>query len=154
MTLFLVLVIILGSVISIIKDEDPNEMHFSFEPQSEVECSNVIVAQSEFGLGCFAKRDFKEGEIIERGVMMPLPGVDGNEYDHLFTWSNDKKLFASGSGCLPFYNHSDDPNIAKVGDLQSNRMKIVALRDIVKGEELRNRYMSRPWRTCFKNLQD
>ena len=81
MTLFLVLVIILGSVISIIKDEDPNEMHFSFEPQSEVECSNVIVAQSEFGLGCFAKRDFKEGEIIERGVMMPLPGVDGNEYD-------------------------------------------------------------------------
>ena len=117
---------------------------------TEVDCSKVDVRECEFGLGCFANRNIKKNEVVERGVMMPLPNVDGNEHDHLFTWSENRKLWACGSGCLPFYNHSNEPNIAKVGNLQTNRMEIIALRDIAKGEEMRNRYMSSTWRACFQ----
>ena len=84
--------------------------------------------------------------------MSILNNVDGNENDHLFTWSDDKTTWACGSGCLPYYNHSNEPNIKKVGDLVNNTMKIVALRDINKDEELRNRYMSAKWRKCFKGI--
>jgi hypothetical protein len=119
---------------------------------TEIDCSKVDVRECEFGLGCFANRNIRSGEVIEIGVMMPMPGVDGNKYEHLFSWSDNKELFASGSGCLPFYNHSDEPNIVKIGDLKANRMKIVALRDIQEGEELRNRYISKAWRGCFQTF--
>jgi hypothetical protein len=108
------------------------------------------VKESEFGLGCFANRDIAKDEVVETGVMTPMPGVDGNEHERMFTWSDDRKLFAVGSGCLPFYNHSNEPNIVKVGNLKTNRMEVIALRDIAKGEEMRNRYMSSTWRACFQ----
>jgi len=122
-----------------------------FNRETEIDCSKVDVRECEFGLGCFANRNIKKDEVIEIGLMTPMEGVDGNEYEHMFTWSEDRKLWAVGSGCLPFYNHSDTPNIVKIGHLDTNRMEIVALRDIQAGEELRNRYMSASWRACFKN---
>jgi hypothetical protein len=143
--LFLFFLISLTALI-FIKEEKPEGR----KAETQVECSKVDVKESEFGLGCFANCDIKKDEVVEKGVMLPLPGVDGNEYEHLFTWSEDRKLWASGSGCLPFYNHSNEPNIAKIGDLKANRLKVVALRDIAKGEELRNRYMSSTWRACFQ----
>ena len=119
---------------------------------TEVDCSKVDVRECEFGLGCFANRDIKKNEVVERGVMTPMKGVDGNIHERMFSWSDDKKLFAVGSGCLPFYNHSEEPNIIKIGDLENNRMKVVALQDIKKGEEMRNRYISKAWRGCFQNF--
>lgn len=116
-----------------------------------IDCSNVRVGQSQHGYGCFARKPFKAGDVIERGLMYRLVNVDGNENPHLFTWSDDRKTWASGSGCLPYYNHSFNPNIKKVGDLKHDTMTIVALRDIAKGEELCNFYMSSPWRKCFKD---
>jgi hypothetical protein len=122
------------------------------EDASRVVCADIEVRESPFGLGCFAKRDFKKGEIIEKGIMTPMEGVDGNVHSHMFSWSDDKKLFAVGSGCLPFYNHSDEPNIIKIGDLTHNTMVIETLRDVSKGEELRNRYISKAWRGCFQSF--
>jgi SET domain-containing protein len=84
--------------------------------------------------------------------MAKLVNVDGHENPHLHTWSDDKKTWAIGSGCFSYYNHSDEPNIKKVGDLKNDTMKIIALRDIKKGEELRNSYMSKSWRKCFKDF--
>ena len=119
-----------------------------------VDCDKVRVDYGKYGFGVFARQNFKEGDIIETGIMMRLTNVDGNINSHLFTWSDDRKVFAAGSGCLPFYNHSYTPNVAKVGDLANDRMKIVALRDITMGEELFNRYMSALWRTCFSEFDN
>tara|TARA_Y100000590_G_scaffold460901_1_gene621300 strand:+ start:963 stop:1334 length:372 start_codon:yes stop_codon:yes gene_type:complete len=119
-----------------------------------IDCQKVYVEKSIYGLGVFAESDFKEGEVIETGVMYRLNNVDGNENPHLFTWSDDKKTWAGGSGCLPFYNHSENPNVKKVGDLPNDKMKIVALRNIQKDEELTSKYFSKEWRTCFKDLKD
>lgn len=114
-------------------------------------CCNVYIDVSKHGLGVFALFDFKKDEIIEYGIMYRLKNVDGNENPHLFTWSDDRTVWAGASGCIPFYNHSDNPNIKKVGDLINDTMKIIALRDISKGEELCNTYFSSKWRTCFKD---
>jgi hypothetical protein len=119
-----------------------------------VNCSLIEVKESEFGYGCFARENFEKGQIIERCLMTPLVGLqNGEDFPHLHTWSDDRKLWALASGCLHFYNHSDDPNVKKVGNLKENTLYVIALRDIEKGEELRSRYMSAKWRKCFQDLQ-
>lgn len=114
-----------------------------------VDCSKVYVDKSEYGLGVFAKQDLHKDELVEIGIVYRLKDVDGNINPNLFTWSNDRQTWAAASGCLPFYNHSFEPNIKKVGNLEKDTLNIVALRDIKAGEELRNCYMSSTWRSCF-----
>ena len=43
----------------------------------------------------------------------------GHYNEHLFTWSDDRKTWAIGSGNLMFYNHCDkeNANILKKGNL-------------------------------------
>tara|TARA_B110000046_G_C12975479_1_gene390917 strand:+ start:915 stop:1280 length:366 start_codon:yes stop_codon:yes gene_type:complete len=117
-----------------------------------IDCSKVYIDKCNLGLGVFVKEDIKEGELIEKGILEIVNGVDGNINPHLFTWSSDKKIWASGSGCLPYYNHSDNPNIVKKSDLINNSMEIFALKDIYKGTELRNTYFSKKWRKCFQDF--
>ena len=120
----------------------------------KVNCSIVFVDNSQYGFGVFAKQDLLKGEIIETGLMMRMFNTDGNENPHLFTWSDDRKVWASGSGCLPFYNHTfNEPNMKKVGDLVNDTMLVVALRDIKAGEELVSKYYSASWRKCFSDLK-
>lgn len=117
-----------------------------------VDISKVYIDNCEFGFGVFAKKNIKEGDVIENGLMTILKNCDGNENPSLYTWSDDRKTWAYGSGLLPYYNHSEKPNIKKVGNLLNNTIKVVALRDIMEGEELRNTYMSKKWRRCFQDF--
>jgi hypothetical protein len=120
-----------------------------------IDCSKVRIDKCEYGLGVFADVDIIKGEIIEVGIVYVLTDVDGDKEgnEHLHTWSDDRTKWAAPSGCIPWYNHSDNPNIKKVGDLKNNTLNIVALRDIKKGEELRNKYFSAKWRKCFRKLK-
>lgn len=86
--------------------------------------------------------------------MYRLVNVDGNENLHVFTWSDDRKTWAGGSGCLPYYNHtSEEPNMKKICDLLNDTMVVIALRDINKDEELVSQYYSSSWRKCFSDLK-
>ena len=104
------------------------------------------------GYGVFAKQDIKKDEVVEIGIMTRLKNVDGNENPHLFTWSDDRKVWAMGSGHLPFYNYSDTPNCRKKGDLPIDVLTVYANCDIKKGTELTTKYYSKPWRKCFRNF--
>lgn len=118
-----------------------------------VNCSKVYVDKSIHGNGVFSKVNLKKGEIIETGLMIRLVNVDGNENPHLFTWSDDRQTWAMGSGCLPFYNHTNNnPNMKKCGDLINDTMVVVALCDIKAGKELVSTYYSASWRKCFADL--
>lgn len=104
----------------------------------------------ECGLCVRAAQNLKKDEIVEVGVMYRLVGVDANNDPRLFTWSDDRTVWAGASGCITFYNHStNNPNVRKIGDLVNDRMMVVALRDIEVGEELRNTYHSAKWRKVF-----
>ena len=117
-----------------------------------IDCSKVYIDKSIYGLGVFCNKDLEINEVIEIGLMTILNNIDGNENPHLFTWSNDKKVWATGSGLLPFYNHNDISNIKKVGDLKLNTMKVIAIKPIKKGTELVSSYYSKSWRKCFQNF--
>ena len=126
------------------------------EEMGLVNCSKVYVSDTgKYGYGVYARNFIKKGEIIETGLMNIIRGVDGNINTHLFTWSDDRSIWASGSGCLPFYNHAiGESNIKKIGDLKNNIMTIIALKDIEANEELVSKYYSANWRKCFSDLSD
>ena len=121
--------------------------------ENKVDCSNVYVKEKPgMGDGAYAKRDIKMGELVEKGIVR-IVDLDGNKNQYVFTWSEDRTVWAIGSGCATFYNTSrDNPNTKMVRFFDECRFEIYALRDIKKDEELTHRYRSIDWRTCFKDL--
>ena len=71
----------------------------------QVRCSAVIVRSSTFGDGAFAARDINQGECFEWGLVRRLPpGFDGNKNEYIFTWSEDRTVWAMTSGTATFLN--------------------------------------------------
>ncbi len=115
-----------------------------FEPSDAVE---VKPAQGK-GLGVFARRPVRKGEVIER---VPLLVMGAEEYAggvdesllarYVFHWGEGQIALALGYGSL--YNHSYRPN-AKYEDEQPQAKRFVALRDIRAGEEVTVNYNGSP----------
>ena len=76
--------------------------------------------------------------------------VSQNPY--LFTWSDNRDVWAYASGCATFYNPSKQPNVKMYRYFDEDRFTIIALQDIKKGDELMHTYRSLEWRECFKEL--
>jgi len=123
--------------------------------QGYVDCSKVYVDDSTDGVGVFAACDIATGEIVERGIVRRLPeSFDGNNSPYVFTWSDDRTIWAIGSGCSTFYNCSKHANTEMLRNFENDSFEIRALSDIAQGEELRHTYKSLTWRRCFSNLQN
>lgn len=121
-----------------------------------VDCSKVFVEPSgDKGAGAFAAVAIAAGEVVERGIVRRLPeGFDGHASPYVFTWSDDRTVWAIGSGCSTFYNSSTDPNTEMHRDFANDTFEVLALRDIAAGEELTHTYKSLQWRGCFEDLRD
>lgn len=100
----------------------------------------VIGASSIHGRGVFATRDFQEGEVVE---ICPVLVVSEEEIEFLdkteltnyrYAWGDGAAL-ALGYGSL--YNHSSKANAehCRSGE-ESTVMEIVAVREILAGEEI------------------
>lgn len=120
-----------------------------------VDCSRVYVDHSaRGGAGAYAAVDIAKGELVERGIVRRLPtAFDGQQSPYVFTWSEDRSVWAIGSGCSTFYNCSDSPNTKMYRDFEGDTFEIFALRDIAAGEELTHVYASLDWRACFEDLR-
>ena len=119
---------------------------------SLVDCSKVIVKNTNtMGLGAFINQNIKRGDLIEKGVVRRID-ADGHKSPYLFTWSEDRTVWAFASGCATFYNTSLDPNTRFVRNYITDTFKIYAQRDIKVGEELTYKYKSLEWRECFQEL--
>lgn len=109
----------------------------------------IVRPDAHGGDGAYALRNFKKGECIEWGVMRRLP-MDGNASPFVFTWSEDRTVWATAGGAAMFYNtHPTDPNTEMIRYFDEDRFEIYALRDISSGEELLHTYRSLKWRKCF-----
>ena len=119
---------------------------------SLVDCSKVIVKNTNtMGLGAFANQNIKRGDLIEKGVVRRIDS-DGHKSPYLFSWSEDRTVWAFASGCATFYNTSLDPNTRFVRNYITDTFEIYAIRDIKVGEELTHKYKSLEWRECFQEL--
>jgi len=118
-----------------------------------IDCSKVYVAKTNENYGVFSKNDIKKDDLIENGIAQRID-YDGNKNTHLFSWSDDKKDWAFGSGCSTYYNTSLDPNVRMDRDFKNDLYHIYALKDIKKDEELTHKYKSLEWRECFEDLRN
>jgi len=125
------------------------------DADSLIECSKLYLKVDAYGgTGAFASVPIKKGDLVEKGIVRRLP-VDGNKCPYVFTWSEDKTIWASGSGCSVFYNASLDgkENTEMKRFFEEDRFEIFALRDIAKDEEVTHLYKSIEWRDCFSDLK-
>ena len=121
---------------------------------TEIECSKVAVRKAlNKGLGAFAVCDITKNDLVEKGIVRRID-YDGNCSPYLFSWSEDRNIWAFGSGCSTFYNTSRNPNTKMIRFYDEDRYEIYALREIKKNEELTHRYKSLEWRTCFEALRN
>jgi len=119
---------------------------------SLVDCSKVIVKNTNtMGLGAFANQNIKRDDLIEKGVVRRIDS-DGHKSPYLFSWSEDRTVWAFASGCATFYNTSLDPNTRFVRNYIADTFEIYAQIDIKVGEELTHKYKSLEWRECFQEL--
>ena len=119
---------------------------------SLVDCSKVIVKNTNtMGLGAFANQNIKRGDLIEKGIVRRIDS-DGHKSPYLFSWSEDRTVWAFASGCATFYNTSLDPNTRFVRNYITDTFEIYAQIDIKVGEELTHKYKSLEWRECFQEL--
>ena len=100
------------------------------------------------GRGVFARRAFREGEVIERVpvIVIPLSEIKNSEgwvglAGYCFLWGEGKVALALGYGSL--YNHSYKPN-ARYDDVGRLTKVFSALRAIDPGEEITVNYNGEP----------
>ncbi len=102
----------------------------------------ITVQQSKIakGLGVFAEENIKKGELIEKA---PLLLMSMKEFDHIkktklyyyfFEYTNNHFAIALGYGSL--YNHSYAPNARYLYNFKQKHLKITAIKNIKKGEEI------------------
>ena len=98
------------------------------------------------GLGVFADTDIRDGKIVE---IAPYLEADDNILrvedinDYVFKIEEDR--YCVGLGLVSLYNHSDDPNADWVINQSKNEIRIVAKKDITKGEEITISYGKSYW---------
>ena len=117
-----------------------------------IDCSSAVAKRDAFGgAGAFARRPFKKGEMIERGIVRVLP-VCGHKFQYVFTWKQgEETVHATGSGTSVLYNVSSDgsENTSVERFYDEQRFNIFATKDIEKDEELSHLYHGIDWRECI-----
>lgn len=110
----------------------------------EVKKSNIS------GLGVFATRNIKKGEIIEECPCIEddIYNFKGKINDYVFTSDNNKKNVVALGYCS-IYNHQDNYD-AKWIVKNGKHMTLIALKDIPKGKEIYNNYGEDYWKSRKK----
>ena len=96
--------------------------------------------------GVFANKDYKKDDIIEicPGILVGRNSFDNRMNDYLFSYDEDNDMV--GFGYCSMYNDSDTPN-ASWSILSDNILKILAVDDIKKGDEIFVSYGDNYWKT-------
>lgn len=102
------------------------------------------------GRGMFACRKFLKGELIERAPIIPLNEKQWPQAqktilsDYAFDWGEKDEQAAIALGYISIYNHSYSPNAQLEQMLDELMMEIVAIKDILPGEEITINYNGEP----------
>lgn len=108
-----------------------------------------IKRTSSKGLGVFALKDFKEGEIIESCPVLIFDTKGRKNLEktilshYIYPWRSTRGaalVFGYGS----IYNHSYSPNADWKQNFKTNSMIYRAIKNIIKGEEITVNYNGEP----------
>lgn len=96
------------------------------------------------GRGIFTTRPIRSGEVIEKCEVIFFPRREVMDMRktqlefYYYWWKSGSAVLPLGFGAL--YNHSKNPNADWINDYRSRRMILVALRTILKDEEITVNY--------------
>lgn len=94
------------------------------------------------GRGVFAAEDIPAGETIEVAPVVVMSAEDRLLldktllHDYIFLWGKSQQQCAMALGYVPVYNHSFKANAEYFMDYDAETISIVAVRDILSGEEV------------------
>lgn len=94
------------------------------------------------GWGVFATENIEEGEIIEECPFLRLPVKRGEtnytliDYTFVYPKGSDWEHHVIALGYGSLYNHSDEPNATWETETNNEIFKFVALKPILKDEEI------------------
>lgn len=92
------------------------------------------------GRGVFAERNIKKGETIETCPVILLPMKEFEYFKktglYYYFFEYSKKEFAVNLGYGSLYNHSFEPNSKYVFNYAKKQIKVIAIKNIAKDEEI------------------
>lgn len=116
------------------------EVYIAIEQEKVRDLRDILLKESKIGqfddgIGAFANRDFKKGEVV---IKWDLKSLSNEEYDNLSEY--EKNNFCHHRGGIHWFypdperhvNRFHNPNVIPDFEKQAN----IAIRDIKKGEEL------------------
>ncbi len=109
-----------------------------------------ITTSTDKGRGVFTSIDISEGDIIEvcPVIIMPkaeLPIIHKTIlHDYYFLWGENMEDCAIALGFGSLYNHEIHPNANFILDLENETIDIVAIKNIMAGEEITLNYNGEP----------
>lgn len=101
------------------------------------------------GRGVFARCDIKNGEIIEQCPIIEVPKNDTSKLKesilvtYFFYFGKNKERIALALGFGSIYNHSYRPNAVYEIKPEEKIMNFIALKDIIKNDEITFDYSKR-----------
>jgi hypothetical protein len=110
---------------------------------------DICLGESELeGLGVFATRDFKKGEVVEICPYLQIYKDHMNDEcevgDYTFEFDDESEVLMLGFGSM--YNHkTGDFNLDYLYDEETDMFEYSAVRDIKSGEELTVDYGQSYW---------
>ena len=105
------------------------------------------------GRGVVAKKKILRGSLVELANVILIPNNDYDSiqdtilYHYIYEWDDPKnkgdKTNAIAFSICQFFNHSYNPNLKYIYDYENSTIEFVAIKDILKGEELTVNYNGR-----------
>jgi len=114
------------------------------------ELLEVKYISSKKGRGVLAKKKILRGKLVELANVVLIPNNDYDSiqdtifYHYIYEWDDPKnkgeKTNAIAFSICQFFNHSYNPNLKYFYDYENSTIEYVAIKDILKGEELTVNY--------------
>lgn len=105
------------------------------------------------GRGVVSKKRILRGSLVELANVVLIPNNDYDSiqntilYHYINEWEDPKnkgdKTNAIAFSICQFFNHSYNPNLKYIYDYENSTIEFVAIKDILKGEELTINYNGR-----------
>ena len=98
------------------------------------------------GRGVYTSIDISIGDVIEICPVIPIPKRDLPMihktfiHDYYFLWGEDMEECAIALGYGSLYNHAVHPNADFILDLENDTIDLVAIKEILPGEEITINY--------------
>ena len=109
-----------------------------------------ITTSSDKGRGVYTSIDINEGDVIEVCPVIIIPKAELPVihktilHDYYFLWGENMDDCAIALGFGSLYNHEIYPNANFILDLENETIDIVAIKNIISGEEITLNYNGEP----------